>query len=190
MSLTIIPILEGATILLRPVEPEKDYKQWYKVMEDPEMHQWTGNTVPVNADEIKQLLQKYKELEDMIAWSVILKNSGEMIGTYWITMPTEDENTRLVIASEAQRIARKFWRKGITREARILVYHYVFSILKVDEVHAQAWNNNMNSCRSMEKMGFQLEKQIQRLFTKYNQVFMENHYVLYKKDWLSKNKCC
>nr|WP_230573868.1 GNAT family N-acetyltransferase [Bacillus rhizoplanae] len=185
-----IPILEGTNILLRPIDPEKDYKQWYETMKDPEMHHWTGNTVPVNADEIKQLLQKYKDLEDMIAWSVILKSSGEMIGTYWITVPTEDENNHLVIASEAQRIAREFWRQGIAREARTLIYHYVFSTLKVDEVHAQAWNNNINSCSSMENMGFQLEKQIKRLFTKYNQVFTENHYALYKEDWLSKNKCC
>ncbi|KXI53957.1 acetyltransferase [Bacillus cereus] len=185
MFLLTIPILDGATILLRPIDPEKDYKQWYEIMKDPVMHHWTGNTVPANADEIKKLLQKYKDLEDIISWSVILKNSGEMIGTYWIAVPKEDETNRLVIASEAQRIAHKFWRKGSTREARTLIYNYVFSTLKVVEVHAQAWDNNINSCRSMEKMGFKLESQIKRLFAKYNNIFIENHYVLYKEDWLN-----
>ncbi|WP_243524837.1 GNAT family N-acetyltransferase [Bacillus pseudomycoides] len=111
-----------------------------------------------------------------------------MVGIYWIAVPTRNENNGLVVTSEAQRIAREFWRRGISREARTLIYNYVFS--KVDEVHAQAWENNINSCRSMEKMGFRLEKQIKRLFTKYNDMFIENHYVLYKEDWLRKNKFC
>ncbi|GMR69241.1 GNAT family N-acetyltransferase [Bacillus sp. MN7755] len=184
MFIPTIPVLEGSTIFLRPINPEKDCKQWYEIMKDPEMHRWTGNTVPINVDEIKELLQKYKDLENIISWSVILKNSGEMIGTYWITVPKEDEKNHLIIASEAQRIAHEFWRKGITREARTLIYNYVFLTLKVVEIHAQAWNSNINSCRSMEKMGFHLEKQIKRLFTKYNNNFIENHYVLYKEEWL------
>ncbi|PFZ12517.1 GNAT family N-acetyltransferase [Bacillus pseudomycoides] len=186
MNFTTVPILEGTTILLRPVEPEKDDKQWYTIMKDPKMHDRTGNTVPINANEMKKLLETYKDLEEFITWSVILKKSEEMIGTYWITIPTEDENNHLAIASEAQRIARAFWRKGINREARTLIYNYVFSTLKVEEIRAQAWENNINSCRSMEKIGFRLEKQIKRLFAKYNDIFIENHYVLYKEDWLRK----
>ena len=38
-----IPVLEGNIVCLRSVEPEKDYKQWYEVMKDPDMHHWTGN---------------------------------------------------------------------------------------------------------------------------------------------------
>ncbi len=37
----------------------------------------------------------------------------------------------------------------------------------------------------MEQIGFKLEKQVKRLFLKYNELFLENHYVLLKKDWLA-----
>ncbi|WP_243524838.1 hypothetical protein [Bacillus pseudomycoides] len=77
MDFTTVPILEGTTILLRPIEPEKDYKQWYTIMKDPKMHDWTGNTVPIDANEIKKLLETYKDLENIVAWSAILKSRDE-----------------------------------------------------------------------------------------------------------------
>ena len=54
MSTKKAPLLEGKDIILRLIDPEKDYKQWYKVMKDPEMHKWTGNTVPKNPEETKK----------------------------------------------------------------------------------------------------------------------------------------
>ncbi|TCJ85387.1 UNVERIFIED_ORG: hypothetical protein EDC93_10127 [Bacillus cereus] len=179
-----IPILEGDIVYLRSIETEKDYTEWYEVMKDPDMHHWTGNTIPKDSNEIKELLQTYKDLKNIMAWSIIMKQSKEMIGTYWISMPTMNENKKLIVSSEAQRIARKFWRTGVNREARNLIYNYIFLTLEVDEVHAQAWDNNINSCRSMEKTGFKLEKQVKRSFPKYDKIFLENHYVLFKKDWL------
>ncbi|MCR1808464.1 GNAT family N-acetyltransferase, partial [Stenotrophomonas geniculata] len=100
-------------------------------------------------------------------------------------IPTMNENKKLIVSSEAQRIAREFWRAGVNREARNLIYNYIFLTLQVDEVHAQAWDNNINSCKSMEKIGFKLEKQVKRPFPKYDKIFLENHYVLSKKDWLA-----
>ncbi|MGF9765401.1 GNAT family N-acetyltransferase [Bacillus albus] len=180
-----IPNLEGDIVYLRSVEPEKDYTEWYEVMKDPDMHRWTANTIPKDSNEIKELLHTYKNLKDIIAWSIIMKHSKEMVGTYWISMPTVNENEKLIVSAEAQRIARKFWRTGVNREARNLIYNYIFLILEVDEVHAQAWDKNINSCRSMEKIGFKLEKQVKRSFPKYDKIFLENHYVLFKKDWLA-----
>ena len=111
------------------------------------------------------------------------KHTKEMVGTYWISVPTVDENKKLIVSAEAQRIARKFWRTGVNREARNLIYNYLFLTLDVDEIRAQAWDNNINSCRSMEQIGFKLENQVKRLFPKYNELFLENHYVLFREDW-------
>ncbi len=116
-----------------------------------------------------------------MAWAIVMKQSKEMIGIYWISMPIMNENKKLIVTSEAQRIARKYWRTGVNREARNLIYNYIFLTLDVDEVYAQAWDKNINSCRSMEQIGFKLEKQVKRLFLKYNELFLENHYVLLKK---------
>lgn len=180
-----IPNLEGDIVYLRSVEPEKDHTEWYEVMKDPDMHRWTANTIPKDSNEMKELLHTYKNLKDIIAWSIIMKHSKEMVGTYWISVPTVDENKKLIVRAEAQRIARKFWRTGVNREARNLIYNYLFLTLAVDEIRAQAWDKNINSCKSMEQIGFKLEKQVECLFPKYNKMFLENHYVLYKKDWFA-----
>jgi ribosomal-protein-alanine N-acetyltransferase len=154
-------------------------------MKDPEMHTWTGNTVPNNPNETKEMLQHYKELDHIIAWSVILKSTQEMIGTYWLAVPISNEEG-VMVTGDAQRIARKCWRTGITSQVRKLAYDYAFFRLGVDEIHASAWKANTNSCRSMEKAGFTLLEQRERLFSKYEKVMTENIYILRKKDWFSK----
>ena len=81
---------------------------------------------PKDSNEIKDLLHTYKNLKDIMAWAIVMKQSKEMIGTYWISMPIMNENKKLIVTSEAQRIARKYWRTGVNREARNLIYNYIF----------------------------------------------------------------
>jgi [ribosomal protein S5]-alanine N-acetyltransferase len=162
--------------------PNKDAEEWFEVMKDPDMHLWTGNTVPANINDIRELLQGYKDNDNIMAWAVIDKLSDKIIGTYWIWKPILEGNKR-IIQTEAQRISNKYWRKGYTTEARKLVYKYAFEQLQVDEIHAGAWANNVNSCKSMENIGFKLLEKAERLFNKYNKVFEENHYVLYRAVW-------
>lgn len=175
------PTLVGKRISLRPVNPEKDFKAFFSLFQEPEMHLWTGNTIPVNPDESYQELQKYRDLEGIMAWTIVLNDNGEMIGTYWIA-PVLDSGNRRVTA-EAQRIGKPYWRKGYTKEARKLVYDFAFFDLGVDEIHAQAWKGNVNSCYSMEHAGFQLTGAVERLFSKRNEQHIEHHYRLTKKDW-------
>ncbi|MEM5687631.1 hypothetical protein AAHB49_21160 [Bacillus cereus] len=72
-------------------------------MKDPDMHRWTANTIPKDSNEMKELLHTYKNLKDIIAWSIITKHTKEMVGTYWISVPTVDENKKLIVSAESQR---------------------------------------------------------------------------------------
>ena len=112
------PILKGTMVTLRPVSPEHDCIPFYNIMLEPEMHVWTGNTVPKNIGEIKQLLQHYAQFEEVIAWAVVRNDTEEMIGTYWIAAPT-DVDEKKVISAEAQRIAKECWRKGYILKKRV-----------------------------------------------------------------------
>lgn len=178
-----IPILSGERITLRPIDTERDSFDWYEIMKDKQMHLWTGNTVPKDISETKHLLQLYKSHEDLIAWTIKENHSNKMIGTYWISVPCE-QNSKKIITAEAQRIGRAYWRKGYTQEARKLVYDYAFLVLDVDEIYAQAWSNNINSCKSMESTGFKLYKTYEKFFSKYNKNFIQHEYVLSKENWI------
>lgn len=120
-----IPVLKGNRVTLRPIDLKKDSFNWYKIMKDPQMHLWTGNKVLSTINEAEDLLQKYKDNDEVLSWSIIRNENNEMIGTYWIAIPFRSEH-KVIITVEAQRVAREFWRKGYTFEARKLIYKYVF----------------------------------------------------------------
>lgn len=111
--------LKGERIVLQQINTKKDALEWYEIMNDEQMHLWTGNTVSKDISETERLLSTYKNHEDLIAWTIEKNDNNKMIGTYWIGVP-HLQNNKKIITAEAQRIGREYWRKGYTREAREL----------------------------------------------------------------------
>lgn len=177
------PTLIGKKVTLRNINPDIDNIHFYKIFLEPDMHLWTGNKIPKDEFETYQILAKYRDLEELIAWSIINNETQEFIGTYWIA-PNHFEGKRIV--TEAQRIGKNYWRKGYTKDARKLIYDLVFFELEIEEVHAGAWEDNTNSCKSMENIGFKLFDSKTRLFSKRNEELIENHYILTKQNWIMK----
>lgn len=176
------PTLKGKRITLRNIVPEIDNKSFFKIFLEPDMHIWTGNKIPDNELETYEILKKYRDLDGLISWAIVKNDSHAFIGTYWIA-PIDIKGKR-IISAEAQRIGKPFWRKGYTKEARKIVYDFAFFELDVEEIRAQAWKDNINSCLSMEKIGFKLYKSEEKLFLKRNEKFIENYYILTKKEWI------
>lgn len=177
------PTLIGDKIILRKINPEQDNEAFYEIFLDPQMHIWTGNMVPNSKNETYEQLIQYRDLDFLIAWAVIIRATNEFIGTYWVAPEMVD--SKKIISTEAQRIGQKYWRKGYTKEARKLVYEFVFTKLEVEEVHAQAWKNNINSCLSMENIGFFLQASEKQYFSKRNEYYYQNHYILRKETWVN-----
>lgn len=178
------PFLYGKTITFYPIRPREDAPEWYEEMTDSQMHEWTGNTLPETVQDIENNLEMMANNEEMEAWTIRHNSTGRIVGTYWIACPIESAG-RKVITAEAQRIAVPYWRTGLTTEARRAVYHYAFGKLKVDEIHAQAWSDNQNSCCSMINAGFKLLGTSREWFEKREGYFTENHYILTKEDYCS-----
>lgn len=176
------PILKGTRLTLRNINPELDNPPFYQMFLEPEMHLWTGNYVPKNKLETFDLLCKYRDLDGLISWSITTTDRQEFIGTYWIA-PVELEG-KIIVTAEAQRIGKRYWRSGYTKEARQLIYDFAFFELDIEEIHAGAWKENINSCKSMEDIGFELFKSDKKLFPKRNEEFIQNHYILTKNKWM------
>ncbi|MEQ6390535.1 GNAT family N-acetyltransferase [Bacillaceae bacterium S4-13-58] len=75
------PVLMGERVILRPIDLERDVEPWFHAMQDSRLHEWTGNTVPEHKQETYELLERYKKLNIIIAWSILWKESDQMIGT-------------------------------------------------------------------------------------------------------------
>jgi ribosomal-protein-alanine N-acetyltransferase len=177
------PRLEGGRIVLRPIDPRRDAPDMYEIFLDPEMHRWTGNHVPTDVREVESYLRHLSNVEEIFAWAVVLKETGRVIGTWWMAKPVRREGKRIVTA-EAQRIGKRWWRSGVTADARNLVYHWAFLVLGVDEIHAQCWEGNDASRRSMERAGFRLLRRVNKWFEKEGRECAELHFVLTREDWL------
>lgn len=175
-----IPTLEGNMICLRPMEIEKDKYHYYNVSLDEKMHKWTGNTVPKTIDEVEELLKIYEKVFHV--WMMEEKASNKVIGMMRLSFP-EEHNGKL-IAGDSQRLHSDYWRKGHMKEARKLMYHYAFDILGVDMLLADALKDNMNSCKSLESVGYELYDTKEEFFKKHGKSLMKYYYKLTKERWL------
>lgn len=176
-------IFSDGIVTLKPLNVERDFIGIMDVFKDKKMHFYTGNNILKTESEAKEQLKIYIESEFIYSWGVFLENDN-LIGTYWICIPIKDDNEKLIINDEAQRISVNYWRKGITKRARNLIYDYCFNQLNVDEIRAHAFNDNRNSCISMEKSGFKIIEQYREYSKKHKKELIINHYYLNKENWI------
>lgn len=177
-----IPVLQGEKVRLRPLDSEKDYKAWYEVSQDEKMHLWTGNTVPETLEEVKELINVVYPKYFMI-WIMEDIKTNQVIGMMRITPPEKSEEG--IIAGDSQRLHSDYWRKGYMKEARKLIYNYVFNELKVDILYADVWEGNINSSKSLEHVGYQHFGTKEEYFKKYERMQNKLYYLL-KSDWWNK----
>lgn len=174
-------------VKLVPIHPERDSQFLFELFQDKKMHTYTGNQVPINVNETKEMLEKYVANTDTWSFAIYDVYLNEFIGTYWIAIPVMIDN-HIVMTADAQRIGVPFWRKEYTKKCRDLLYDFAFHKLNVDIIYAQAWNDHIASCQSMISYGFQLEKQIMKFNTKFHKMMKYNNYALTRNNFeLSQN---
>lgn len=179
-----IPVLEGEKVRLRPLDYDEDYKTWYEVLQDEKMHLWTGNTVPETLEEVKELINVVYPKYFMIWIMEDIKNN-EVIGMMRISYPEKSEEG--VVAGDSQRLHSDYWRKGYMKEARKLIYNYVFNELSVDILYADVWEGNINSSKSLEYVGYRYFDMKEEYFEKYDRVQNKLYYML-RAEWWSKKR--
>lgn len=163
------------SLLLLPVDPDRDTPGLYQIFQDERMHTYTGNRVPEHPEEIHQLLRGYCQHPDIWAWSIY--DGAIFVGTYWMAVPVEMDGKR-IIPADAQRIGVPFWRQGYARRCRDLLYRFAFEELGAAEIHGQAWGENVNSCMAMKHYGFSLERASENFNQKHQRMMTGHEYVL------------
>lgn len=176
-----IPILEGNKVMLRPIQ-KQDIKSWVELAKDEKMHKWV--IFPNTYEEIEAIFfELYPKI--FLTWMIIEKKTSEVIGMMRISHP--DYENGLKVAGDSQRLHSNYWRRGYMKESRFLVYNYVFNELDVDVLYADAWKDNINSCKSLESVGYQLIDTKLEHFKKQDKMFNKNYYKLTKEVWKNAN---
>lgn len=160
------PNFKGDKVLLRPINPHHDHIDWYEVSQDSRMHVWVGNTVPQSVEDVMyDLYELYPQ--HFLLWMIVDRQTNKVIGMMRLSHPFINDQG-LLVAFDSQRLHSTYWRKGYMKEARHLIYDYAFNVLHIDRLYADVWEGNINSCKSLESVGYQHMMTKREYFKKYD----------------------
>lgn len=166
--------------MMRPVDPEGDARAHYQLCLDPELHTWTGNNVLTSEEAARQELEALAGNPHISVWMIIDNATGELAGRFFLCL---EHRCGQRIVGEGNRIAQRFWRKGHNREARGFMFRYAFGVLRADAYETEAWEENINSVRSIEAHGFRFVRSEERMNPKYGKVLVVRHYEMTSEQW-------
>jgi RimJ/RimL family protein N-acetyltransferase len=175
-----VPVLEGRIVTLRPLDPERDAPDYYEMNLDPEMHLWTNNHVLGSPEEARRELERYAAMDDVTMWAIIDNASGRLVGRFFVCL---EDRGGVRVAGEGNRIAKPFWRRGHNREARRLVFEYVFGALGADHVETECWAENVNSRESLKAHGFTLVQEAPHFNHKHQKMIQKLLFRLSREQW-------
>ncbi len=147
------PFLCGERVYLRPVEKE-DIPLLRVWMNDPEMRRLTGEVMPVSQSGADQFLERIKNDENRVWFSVVLRENEHLIGETGllrIFYPWRTADLTIIIGD-------KFcWGKGYGRETILLLLNYAFGALGLHRIAIGVVGFNERALRFYEKIGFKRE---------------------------------
>lgn len=166
-----IPRLETERLLLRAISTE-DRNAIFEYYADPEVANWFFEQPFTQIEQADQVIGDFLEKAAQgrgLAWAILLKASGELIGT------CSFEN--LAAAKQGEigfDLAKKYWGYGYMSEALTGIITYGFSVLGLDSITADTYSHNARARRVLEKLGFKVDH-----------VTVDSHcYTLTRLDWL------
>ncbi len=150
-------ILETERLILRETVVE-DAPDLYEMDADLEVQKYTGDVLPTSVEDIFERISNYVDYKKYGygRWTTVLKNTNEIIG--WCGLKYMDDINEVDLG---YRWKPKHWGKGYATEASLACLEYGFNELKLDQIVAQAMEENIASIRVMEKIGMTYWKQLQ-----------------------------
>ena len=125
----------------------------YKEFSTDEVNAYLYDAEPFNSpDEAKELIDFYTEEEPRCQhrWIIILKDSGEKIGTCGFHC-LDRENNSAEIGYDLQ---PKHWRNGYMSEALEEAIKFAQNEMKLKSLVAHIFTDNIPSIKTAEKLGF------------------------------------
>ena len=145
-------ILETERLMLREMT-QSDFDDLAEMLCDPEvMYAYERDFSEEDVGQwLDNQLSRYKKY-GFGMWSVILKQSGNMIGQAGITMqPYKDGELHEI----GYLFKKAFWHNGYATEAAHALKNYAFQTLKLDEIFSTIRTNNYPSIAVAKRNGME-----------------------------------
>ena len=148
--------VETERLILREMIVE-DAPDMFEMDADPEVYKYTGDIIPKSLEETKERIRNYPDYKKYGygRWASELKETGEIIG--WCGLKYIEDLDEVDLG---YRWKPKYWNKGYATEASLACLDYGFNRLNLDQIIAQALEENTASIRVMEKIGMTYWKQL------------------------------
>jgi len=143
---------------LRPLE-EVDVPAWFDRASDPESSALSGDPIPESVETCYQWLKVHEKLfleQKGIRWAIVPDGISESIGSIGLSNISAEKRS----AELGAVITRAYWNKGFGTAAAKAVIGYAFDELGLTQVRADLLQSNLASRRILEKLGFQLEREL------------------------------
>jgi len=146
------PILETDKLILRKLN-ESDAEAFFKNYSDEDI---TRNFLDEPLNEVKQAVQFIEAFNEefaqreAITWAIVLKTSGEMIGTCSYMLKTD------TCAEIGYDLAKEHWGKGLMTEALETMVAYGFKKMALEKIKADTFSINTRSISLLKRLGFKL----------------------------------
>ena len=143
-------ILETKRLILREMTDD-DFDSLKKILSDPETMKYYPK--PYDDNGVQKWIDWCKKsyIENGCSlWSVVYKETGEMIGDCGVSMQFIDDDWRPEIGYQ---LRKDFHRQGIGKEMTQSVRDYFFSHFNYDEVYSYMNKENLPSYKTAEANG-------------------------------------
>jgi ribosomal-protein-alanine N-acetyltransferase len=149
-----LPLVTSRLLIRRNI-PE-DVEAAFRIYGDPEVKRYLSNAQPETYEQVKKRILGRAEFEERFGvtmWAVVEKASGEMIGSCGL-FPVEGKGPKIEIAYHFR---RDVWGKGHATEAAAACLDYGLRELKIPRIIGLVDEENVASCRVLEKIGMRFE---------------------------------
>lgn len=155
MTWDSLATIETNRIRLRWVTDD-DVDALYRIFSHPEVMRYWGTPPLADRDAAKQLVNEIHDgfqRQMALKWGIARRSDDEIIGTTTLFNLNFD-NRRCEIGYALDRAE---WGKGYMQETLHALLDYAFNRLDLHRIEADVDPRNLNSIRTVEKLGFQRE---------------------------------
>lgn len=174
--------IETERLILRQFvmdDAEAMFKNWACDPEVTEFLQWQTYT---KLEDVKKTLSEWTygyEKSDFYLWAIVLKKSGEPIGS----ISAVEQNEQLDIVHIGYCIGSKWWNQGITTEAFKAVIPFFFEDAGVNRIESQHDPDNPGSGKVMRKCGLKYEGTLREADWSNKGIVDACMYSILKSEW-------
>lgn len=173
-------------VLRRFVESDVDcmYRNWASKPEVTKYVTWFPHKSAEETQQIVNLWIKEYAEPNRYQWAIVLKCTGEPIGSIGVVRQKEDAK----VAEMGYCIGDDYWHQGYTSEALLCVMNFLFNTVGFNRIAAIHDVRNPNSGSVMKKCGMNYEGTLREIgLTKEGEMLTVSMYAALRSEWKRKN---